>query len=151
MRQLLIAKNEQIKELSGSRIKFYHKNLEGRELRIDGQTVTKVTIPFSAKILSGGTLDLDFKVSEELAQAAVTLLGAYWDGKVVTAYFKALNDTVAVVPNDTALLNAVLVQVTTFRQIEEGILGGVMSVDQSGKAISLEKTEKSKRPRRSRS
>lgn len=154
MKQILIQKNDQIRELSGSRIEFYNKSetlSDGdsgyRGVSIDDRRVTKVTFPFSAKILSGGTLDLDFTLPEEVAAKGVSLLGAYWDGSQITAYFRALMDLPQFVRDIEPLLIGTLVQVTTMKQIETDMLNGVVNVEESGKALSITTKPASKRSR----
>lgn len=133
MRQIIIAKNPLIKEMSGSRIKFFYPPItdgDNKDLILEGGKAKKVTIPFAVKIVSGGTLDLDFKISQDLASYAVSLLGAYWDGSKVTAYLMPLVDTEVHVPATIPILEGTLVQVTTYRQVSEKILGADMvSVD----------------------
>lgn len=149
MKQILIQKNSQIKEESGSRIRFFNKADDSEfSLEIDSDHVAKIMIPFKAKILSGGTLDLDFSLTEEMAAAGVTLLGAYWNGVHITAYYRALDGTSVKVPSTSAVLVGTLVAVTTFRQIEDGILGNVMNVRKSGEVIAIEPAPAAKNKRR---
>lgn len=145
MKQVLIQKNDQIKELSGSRIAFYHEGVE--DVRIDDRHVTKLTIPFKAKILSGGTLDLDFTLPEHVAELGISLLGAYWNGSEVTVYFRALENFARNLPVEKPMLIGTLVQVTTMKQIETEMLNGVVEVEQSGQAIVILDNKPSKRSR----
>ena len=154
MKQILIQKNDQIKELSGSRIEFYHRTdladpSEAHGLNVDDREVTKVVFPFSAKILSGGTLDLDFALSEGVASKGVSLLGAYWDGKQVTAYLRSIMSLPQWIPDTQAVLVGTLVQVTTMKQIEAALLTGSIDTDKSGPAIVvLDNKQKRRRTRK---
>ena len=154
MKQVLIQKNDQIKELSGSRIEFYKRTDEEEKLpgvkyglSVDDREVTKVSIPFAAKILSGGTLDLDFTLSENAAAKGISLLGAYWDGKVVTAYLRAVMNLPQFIAENEPILVGTLVQVTTMKQIETDMLNGVVEVAKSGQAIVVLDNKPSKRTR----
>lgn len=154
MKQVLIQKNDQIKELSGSRIEFYRKveNADGEYidqpgLHVDDRDVTKVTFPFAARILSGGTLDLDFTLPEAVASKGVSLLGAYWDGKQVTAYLRSIMSLPQWIPEAAPVLIGTLVQVTTMKQIETEMLNGVVEVEASGQAIVILDSKPSKRSR----
>ena len=151
MKQVLIQKNEQIRELSGSRLEFY-KDLSVDDgepgTSISDREVTKLKIPFKAKILSGGTLDIDFSLPEGVAAQGVTLLGAYWNGDYVTAYMRSIQDLNAYVKNEDPLLVGTLVQVTTMRQIESKMLGGVVNVEGSGSALKIDPAIEKKKPRR---
>lgn len=153
MRQVLIRKNDQIKEQSGSRISFYHKtdNPESSEvagLSVSDREVTKVTFPFAAKIVSGGTLDLDFSLPENVAAKGVSLLGAFWDGQKVTAYLRSIMNLPQFIKDDEPVLIGTLVQVTTMRQIEDAILGDKkLDADKSGNALVILDTKPVKKPR----
>jgi hypothetical protein len=147
MKQVLIRKNDQIKELSGSRISFYHKtdNPEPNAhlgVSVSDRQITKLVFPFAAKIVSGGTLDIDFSLPENVASKGITLLGAYWDGTKVTAYLRSILDLPQWIPEEEPVLIGTLVQVTTMRQIEDALLGDYkLNEEKSGAALVLEKEE----------
>jgi hypothetical protein len=147
---IVLVKNPNIKELSGSRIEFFHPfSLAGKDVVLEGAKANKVIIPFSAKILAGGKLDLDFALSERLAAVAVNLLGAYWNGKEVTAYLMPLEGMDVHIPSDCPLVVGTLVQVTTYRQVEEGVAGAVVTGHDNGVLqITKDETPKAKRTRR---
>ncbi len=156
MRQVLIRKNAQIRELSGSRITFRNKseNIEDGRFgdgdpgtAINDERVTKFVFPFEAKIMAGGTLDLDFSLPEPLAKAGISLLGAYWDGKQVTAYMRALSETSLFVKDTEDLLIGTLVQVTTMKQIEDAILGD-QRAESGGQALQIKDNKPKRKPRR---
>lgn len=132
MNNVVITKNPSIKELSGSRIEFYHPkpavpDVPGVEamkfVTLAGGKANRLVIPFSVNVVSGAELDLDFKLSEELAQVGVSLTGAYWNGKEVTAYVMPLDGTDVRVDIRTPLLIGTLVQVVSYRQVSEKITG----------------------------
>jgi hypothetical protein len=148
MRQILIASNPQIKQLAGSQIEFLYQSNAGDPLVLEllGGKPTAVRIPFSAKIISGGTLDLDFKLPESIAERGIQLLGAYWDGKVVTAYLSALLDNPTIIPDGASILIGTLVQLATYRQISEGTLGSI--VDLNAETLTVTTKPKQERKRR---
>jgi hypothetical protein len=147
VKQIIIAKNPSIKQLSGSRIKFFQvQNDDTKVLVLECGKPKRVTIPFSVKILSGGTLDLDFKISQDLAAAGVSLLGAYWNGEQVTAYLMPLQDTEVHVPSTIPILEGTLVQVTTYRQVEERVMGAKAVFE--GGVLRLDKKVERKRRRK---
>jgi hypothetical protein len=125
MNNVVITKNPSIKELSGSRIEFYHPPTPMSIQHIDlaGAKANRVVIPFSVNVVGGAELDLDFKLSEELAQVGVSLTGAYWNGEAVTAYLMPLDGTDVRVDIRTPLLIGTLVQVVNYRQVSEKITG----------------------------
>jgi hypothetical protein len=152
MRQVLVAKNDSIREVSGSRIEFYpaKEQLSDGYFGVDELHVTKVSFPFRAKIVSGGRLDMDFTIPQKLAEAGVNLLGAYWDGEMVTAIYKAIGGTSISIEAGTPVLVGTLVEVVSMRQIEERVAGGVVNVDKSGQVVALdmEQPKKTRKPRR---
>jgi hypothetical protein len=129
---VVITKNPSIKELSGSRIEFYHPrppasvvaDVEASKyLMLAGAKANRIVIPFSVNVVGGAELDLDFKLSEELAQVGVSLTGAYWNGEAVTAYLMPLDGTDVRVDVRTPLLIGTLVQVVNYRQVSDKIIG----------------------------
>ncbi len=155
MKQVLIRKNDQIREMSGSRISFYHKaeRVEGDlidqpGLSISDTDVTKVVIPFQAKIVSGGTLDLDFSLPEAVASKGINLLGAYWDGQNVTAYLRSLQNLPQFINEEDPVLIGTLVQVTSMKQIEDEVLGGQVVSDKSGAVLDIKPDGKKRRNRK---
>jgi hypothetical protein len=145
MKQVVIYKNSLIKELSGSQIEFYPNVPESESIPMESGKVNLIKIPFSVKVLAGGKLDLDFKLSKILAENGVQLLGAYWDGKEVKAYFMPLEGMDVSISGDTPILIGTLVQVMSYRQVEAEILGGVVDLNQSGSAVVLETKEEEPR------
>lgn len=144
MKQILISKNKQIKALSGSQIEFTLEEMSN----INGSELLKLEIPFKAKIMSGGKLDLDFSLPEDLAAKGISLLGAYWDGKTVKIYLRAIEgSSINLFPGDKILIGT-LVQVVSYRQVEDGLLEGVVNVDQSGKVLAIEKPKSRRKPRK---
>ena len=134
MKQVIIQKNPLIKELTGSQIEFYSPF---EQTNLVGKKVTILKIPFSVKVLSGGKLDLDFKISKKLAENGVSLLGAYWDGKEIQAMLMPVEDMEVTFNQDVPILIGTLVQVATYRQVSNQILGGDMDVEKSGAVIVL--------------
>lgn len=135
MKQVIIQKNPLIKELTGSQIEFYSPTTE---TNLVGGKVNTVKIPFSVKVLSGGKLDLDFKISQKLAENGVNLLAAYWDGKEVSAILMPLEGMDVSVDQSVPLLVGTLVQVMTYRQVTDQVLGGSMDTEKSGSVIQLD-------------
>jgi hypothetical protein len=134
MKQVIIQKNPQIKETTGSQIEFYPTG----DTVLQGGKVNKIKIPFVAKILSGGKLDLDFKLSQKLAEHGVNLLGAYWNGKEVSAILMPLEGHDVEFGEDVPVLVGTLVQLVSYRQVSGQILGGTMDTEKSGAVLVLD-------------
>ena len=149
MRQIIIAKNPLVKSQSGSRIDFFHPPSPDENapdyIVLDGGKPKKITIPFSVRIIGGGTFDLDFKISKDLAAYAVNLLGAYWDGEKVTAYLMPLSETEVHVPLKVPILLGTLVEVATYRQVEDRIIGATVVSTESGVMRLDKKVERKRR------
>lgn len=146
MKQILIAKNSQIKELAGSRIEFYLN--KDQHVIVSDESLVKIEIPFKAKIMSGGTLDLDFSVPQNLASRGVSLLGAYWDGKMITAYMRAMPLMAVGLNNEEPVLVGTLVQVVTYRQINDMMLNASVDAEKSGDVLVVSEKPKRKGGRR---
>lgn len=138
MRQIIIQENPLVKSISGSDFRFYPDIAADSEMSIYGGKVTKFKIPFRVKILSGGKIDLDFTLSEELAKEGVSLLGAYWDGVHVTAYVTCLNGFNVTVSSTMPILTGTLVQVVSYRQVSEQLLDGVVNLNESGSVVKVD-------------
>ena len=143
MKQIIIKKNPLIKELTGSRVSF--SSGPEKVVMIGGKVFT-MKIPFSVTVLSGGTMDMDFKVSRHLAENGVNLLGAYWENNhEIVACFMPLEDTEVHIDPMTPVLIGTLVQVVSFRQTDGELLGATLVTEKSGGAIVIEpKTEERK-------
>jgi hypothetical protein len=149
---IVLTKNPLIKELSGSRIEFFHppSNDAKKPIVLVGGKANVVRIPFKVKVIAGGKLDLDFVLSEKLAAAAVSMLGAYWDGQEVVLYLMPLSGFDVHITEDVALAVGTLVQVTTYRQVEEGIAGALVKTGDHGVMQVEKKEEKRKATRKGR-
>lgn len=151
MRQILISKSDQIEELAGSQINFKHKaDEDGQTLTIYADTLTRISIPFRAKIMAGGKLDLDFKLPEKLASMGVSLLGAYWDGQAVTAYMRSCFNVVVGLEVGETILVGTLVQLVTYRQIDESIMSGMVNSTDQGDVLMITPKPSKSRQRKSK-
>jgi len=148
---IVVGKNPLIKELSGSRIEFFAPppsdptpgTVAAKEMILVGGKTSRIVIPFSVRVIAGGKLDLDFSVSEKLAAAGVNLIGAYWDGSKVTVYLMPLEGIDVHVPFSVALIVGTLVQVATYKQVQEGVVGAMVSgFSEEGVMILDKKSEK---------
>jgi len=156
---VVITKNPLIKELSGSRIEFYHPRpsasmsvdtLSTQYVTLVGAKANRVVIPFAVNVVGGSLLDLDFKISEQLAAVGVNLTGAYWDGEQVTAYVMPLDGTDVQVDLSTPILVGTLVQVVNYRQVSDKLIGA-KSLGTTNGVLNLELTsDKRKRAIRNR-
>jgi hypothetical protein len=138
MKQVIIQSNKLIKELAGSDIEIYAPTLDGEDIQMTCGKLFHLKIPFNVKVLSGGRLDLDFKLSHTLAKNGVSLIGAYWDQQEINAYFMPLEGIDVTIGANVPVLTGTLMQVVSYRQVELDLLDGVVDLNKSGDALSVD-------------
>ncbi len=135
MKQILIAKNSQIKKLYGSELEL---SFDQDTLLMKG-AISVAYFNLNMSLISGkGTFSIQFKPSEEIAQRGVALVSAFESNGDVTAYFVALTDNVNV-SKGTSILVATLFEPIVYRQVDTAIASAVVQVapEQSGSAVEM--------------
>ena len=141
MKQILVAKTSDL-ESSGKKIVFKvnKDNLSSKAIPKDKLTI--IEFPLSMKVLQGdGEFDLVFTLPEELALSGVVLLGAYLSNNKVKAAFIAVGGTGLYVEEGSTVLEARLVQIVSYKQINEGIPTNGTVMIFGGDGVKIEKSK----------
>ena len=137
MRQVLIAKNDEIKGISGDEFTVLSTRVDIQSIK--AECITFYHVPVKVDVVTGGTVKLKFSLPKELAFKGVVLLGAYYEGGVIEAAFRSLEGVEVDVPEGTPILTVTLTETVRFRQISPEILGGMVLVSSgAGKSPTMQ-------------
>ena len=144
MRQILIAKNPQIKELSSHRVTLVAGKDSLKLIRGTGLTLTRIPLTFD--VLTGGHVTFKFDLPLLLFKKGVLLAGAYWDGNEVEVAFMSSTGADVEITEGLPILVGTLIETVRFRQIDSTVLGNLTIVKTEGnKALKIEKKKKGKK------
>ena len=146
MKQILIASNDTINDMAGKKFTFRIDDTILPDLLIKSGKVNTLKIPFRLEVLQGeGEFDLKFVLPQSLALSGVNLLGAYLTKTHVIAAFNAVEGADIEFEKGTAILEATLVQVVTYKAIKEGKVGAAtVVVFGNDKNVKVEKVKEKK-------
>jgi hypothetical protein len=142
MKQILIKKNPDIKEIASSNINIYNKN---ETVIIDGTQFVYIRVPLKIEVLNGGKFELDIKLHKNLIQKGVFLIGAYYENDEVTALFTTFDGHKVIIEPNEPILVGTLIEPIVYRQIDDEVAGGFTIVKTQDSTLRLEEKPKNKR------
>jgi len=142
MKQILIKKNPDIKEIAGSNITIYNKN---EQVIIEGNKLVYVRIPLKLEVLNGGKFELNLKLHKNMLQKGIFLIGAYYENDEVTALFTTFDGHKAIIEPNEPILIGTLIEPMVYRQIDDEVVGGFTIVKTQDATLKLEEKPKNKR------
>jgi hypothetical protein len=142
MKQILIKKNPDIKEIAGSNINIYNKN---EKVVIDGTALIYIRIPLKIEVLNGGKFELNIRLHKNLIQKGVFLIGAYYENDEVTALFTTFDGHKVIIEPNEPILIGTLIEPIVYRQIDDEVVGGFTVVKSQDSTLKLEEKPKNKR------
>jgi hypothetical protein len=118
MRQVLIQKNESISDLANDRVVLLSDERTLPEIK--GSGVTLVRFPLKMSVIAGGSINIKFELSKQLAKNGAMLLGAFYEEGEVEAIFMSSSGSALQLKNKTPVLVGTLVETVRYRQIDPG-------------------------------
>jgi hypothetical protein len=142
MKQILIKKNPDIKEIAGSNVNICNKN---EKVVIDGIALIYIRIPLKIEVLNGGKFELNIRLHKNLIQKGVFLIGAYYENDEVTALFTTFDGHKVIIEPNEPILIGTLIEPIVYRQIDDEVVGGFTVVKSQDSTLKLEEKPKNKR------